>query len=147
MQIIFESNSFSISSTLSEKNTPRIDGVFFSRIKKYCLDKNNSKGDSFELSLVFIGAKRMRALNKSFRKKDYATDILTFTLDKNTGEIFIYPPKAKQKAVDFDRSFSNYLDYLFVHGIAHLLGHDHENEKDSAAMERFEKEICKKFKI
>lgn len=140
MRIIFETKTFSITSALNRKNTPHIDGVFFHSIKDYTL------GKKFELSLVFIGAKRMKALNSKFRKKTYATDILTFTLE-DSGEIFIYPTKAYQKAKLFDRKPDNYIEYLFVHGIAHLLGHDHEHDTDSKKMDSYEARICKKFDI
>lgn len=145
MQIIFESNSFSISSSLSKKNTPHIDGVFFNTIKNYALGKH------FELSIVFIGKDKMRTLNNHYRNKNYATDILTFTLNPDTkngsGEIFIYPTKAYLKAKSFDRTKKNYLQYLFVHGISHILGFDHETESDTKLMQIFEKKICKKFNV
>ena len=145
MKIIFESDSFSIASSLSRKNTPQIDGVFFHSIKNALL------GRTYELSLVFIGAKKMRALNTSFRQKQYATDILTFTLSSDdthgSGEILIYPTAAYRKSALFDRTPENYLQYLFIHGIAHLLAHDHETESDTALMEIFEQRACKKFHI
>lgn len=145
MKIIFESDSFSISSTLSRKNTPRIDGVFFHSIKKALL------GSSYELSVAFVGADKIRRLNREFRHKDYATDILTFTLDNNpktgSGEILIYPTKAYAKSKSFGRDKDNYLQYLLIHGITHLLGHDHEKESETLKMDQFEARACKRFGI
>lgn len=164
MKTLFESPSFSISSTIG-KNTPNIDGVFFHDIKEKIL------GKGYELSLVFVGIDRMRALNKQHRGKDYATDILSFDLDDHecdhdhdhgehevfiktaaelkfgTGEIIINPEKARSKAKEFDRAFENYLHFLFVHGLMHLKGHDHEDDADAKKMEAAEKKALKEFGI
>ncbi len=141
MKILFESPAFSIISTLGSKNTPKIDGVLFHSIK------NATLGKKYNLSLVFIGASKAKRLNKEYRKKNYATDILSFDIDKDNGEIYIYPPKAKSKAKEFGTGVANFFNYLFVHGLAHLQGHTHEREKEALKMEKFEKIICKKFKV
>jgi len=131
---IFDPETLSITSTL--KSTPRIDGVLFKAMKDRVLGKN------YELSLVFIGKKRMRRLNNTHRQKDYATDILSFVLDKDAGEIFIYPEKARIKAKDYDRTFSNYLHFVFIHGLFHLKGFDH-----GSRMEREEARVRSSFGI
>jgi probable rRNA maturation factor len=117
MRIIYNQDLFTISSTL--KRTPSIDGVLFNKLKDKIL------GKKYDLSVVFIGKKRMRKLNCNHRNKDYPTDILSFTIEKDSGEIFIFPEKAKQKAKEFDRKFSNYLYFLFIHGLTHLKGFEH----------------------
>lgn len=141
MKILFESNTFSIVSSLNKKNTPHIDGVFFYSIKNSALGKN------YNLSLVLVGSKKAKKLNQTYRKKDYTPDILSFDLDKENGEIYIHPAKVKSKAKEFNTTPQNFLNYLFVHGLAHLKGMDHHTEKDNAEMQNFEKNICKKFKI
>ncbi len=141
MKILFESDSFSIVSSLKKKNTPQIDGVFFHSIKNYAL------GKKYNLSLVFVGLKKAKKLNIAYRKKNYAPDILSFDLDKENGEIYIYPAKVKTKAHEFETSEKNFLNYLFVHGLAHLQGLDHHTEKDTTKMQNFEKKVCKNFKI
>ncbi len=175
MKILFESDSISIVTTL-RKGTPKIHGVFFRDIKEKVL------GKGYELSLVFVGADRMRALNKQHRNKDYATDILSFDLDdhiddsaddhehddhcdhdghdghghgeKNaselqygSGEIFINPEKARIKAKEFGRTFDNYVKFLFIHGLFHLKGHDHEDNESAEKMEKAEISVRKKFGI
>ncbi|MBU3668790.1 MAG: rRNA maturation RNase YbeY [Candidatus Taylorbacteria bacterium] len=134
MRVVAEYNSFSISSTV--KSTPKISGVLFTSIKEKVLGKN------YELSLVFVGAKRARTLNNTHRQKDYATDILSFTLDKDAGEIIINPDKAKKKAKEFGRTFDNYLVFLFIHGLFHLKGFDH-----GSRMEAEEARVRRLFKI
>jgi len=124
----------SISSTV--KSAPKINGALFTDIKNKVLGKN------FELSLAFIGTKRMRKLNRDHRKKDYATDILSFNVDKNLGEIVINPDKARQKAPLFERTYDNYLKFIFIHGLFHLKGYEH-----SSRMESEEEKIRKAFKV
>lgn len=109
------------------KKAPRIDEVLFQHIKDEVL------GKEYELDLQFIGKDKARRLNNTFRQKDYATDILSFPISKDMGEIYIHPEKAKKKAKEFGRAFENYLVFVFIHGLFHLKGFDHgsrmENEE------------------
>jgi len=104
--------------------------------------KDAALGKNYSLSLVFINEKGMQELNRERRGKDYPTDILSFSLNKNTGEIFICPTVTQKKSKEFGRTYPNYLTYLFIHGCMHLKGFDH-----SATMERHENKLRKKFNI
>jgi probable rRNA maturation factor len=78
------------------------------------------------------------------------TSVQTKALAKvfhGAGEIFINPEKARSNAKEFDRSFENYLKFLFVHGLMHLKGHDHEDDMHAEEMEKEEEKIRKAFKI
>lgn len=130
---------FEVSTTL--KNKPKFKKKLWKEMKEKVLGKN------YELSLVFIGDKKSKSLNKIFRNKNYSADILSFPVDKDFGEIFINFPKTKKSCKKFDRNQQNFIDFLFIHGLAHLKGYDHMNEKDAEDMEKFEEKIRKKFKI
>lgn len=104
--------------------------------------KETILGKKYELSLVFIRASEIKKLNKIYRNIDTATDILSFPLDTQGGEMFICLTEAKKEAVKFDRSFENFLAFLFIHGLVHLKGYDH-----GRAMEKLEIKYQKKFKI
>ncbi len=139
MKIIFDKDNFMIASTL--RKTPKSDWVLFDKIKDKVMGKD------YELSLNFIGKKRMRTLNNTHRQKDYTTDILSFPLDEmkgesQMGEIFINLDKANQKAKDFDRTPQNYLLFVFIHGLFHLKGYDHGD-----LMEKKEMNIRETFGI
>ena len=97
-------------------------------------------GRKYELSLVFCGEHLMRRLNRESRGKDYATNILSFPLSDNAGEIFICPAVCRKQHKDFDRSLSNFVGFLFVHGLVHLKGHDH-----GATMDRQEAKFRNEF--
>lgn len=114
-------NRFSI----TNKTKSTLKGVPFTKIK------NEVLGKDYSLSLVFIGEKKSHELNLRYRGKDKATNVLSFPLDKKTGEIFIIPRLA-QKEVGF----------LFIHGLLHLKGMEH-----GSTMERAELVLRKKFHI
>lgn len=92
--------------------------------------KDHYLGGNYELSLVFCSKKTMRRLNYQTREKDYATNILSFPLSETSGEIFICLPVCKKQYRKFNRTFSNFIAYLFVHGLVHLNGHDHGDTMD-----------------
>lgn len=97
-------------------------------------------GSSYELSLVFIGNRRSQTLNRTYRDKDYPTNVLSFPLDTSTGEIFINLDKVKVEKKDFDMNTQTFITYLFIHGLLHLKGHDHGKK-----MEALEEKYLQKY--
>jgi probable rRNA maturation factor len=93
------------------------------------------------VSLVFVGDRRSRRLNRQYRGKDKPTNVLSFILDKHEGEIFIHPRLAARQAPRFGRSTKNMIGYLFIHGLLHLKGLEH-----GSTMDKQEELFCKKFK-
>lgn len=100
--------------------------------------KNKILGKNYELSLVFIGAKKSQALNKKHRKKDKSANVLTFRLSDTEGEIFICPEIAKRDAPKFDMKTREFIGFLFIHGLLHLKGFKHGKK-----MEEKEKKLKK----
>jgi probable rRNA maturation factor len=99
-------------------------------------------GKDYELSLNFVSPNLIHRLNRSYRNIDKATDILSFPLEKNAGEIFICRSAANKKAPQFGRTKENYLAFLVIHGLVHLKGFEH-----SSKMESVENKYRKKFGI
>lgn len=97
-------------------------------------------GKKYELSLVFIGDTKSKKLNWQFRKKTYVPNVLSFPIDKDSGEIFINLKKASSEAKDFDMTPKQYIKFLFIHGCIHLKGLYHGKE-----MEKLEDKFSKKF--
>lgn len=122
--------------TIINKTNGKLPRLPFAHIKNHIL------GESYSLSLVIIGEKEIHKLNKEYRKIDKPTDILSFEVDKELGEIFICLSKAKEKAVLFERTHNNFLSFLFIHGCVHLLGFDHGTK-----MEKLEEKYRKHFKV
>ena len=99
-------------------------------------------GKSYELSLVFPDKKTATELHEDWKNKPGPVNILSFPLEKNLGEIFISLDAAKTECKKFDRTYENYVAFLFIHGCAHLKGHVHGSK-----MEIFEIKMRKKFGI
>jgi len=94
----------------------------------------------YELSLVLCGDVLARRMNKIYRKKGYAPNVLSFPLSRSEGEIFLNVRKATREANALGIPLSERLALLFVHGCYHLLGLAH-GEK----MERLEKKTLAAF--
>lgn len=104
--------------------------------------KNSILGEKYELSLVFCGNRKSKELNKIYRNKDYTPNVLSFPLDKKSGEIFINPHVAKKEAPKFNKNYTNFVGFLFIHGCLHLKGMEHGSTMDKA-----EEKFCKEFRI
>jgi len=125
-------------STFNIKNTTRgkLPSLSFLDIK------NKVLGPKYELSVVFIGRDRMRALNRTHRGKDKVTDVLSFPLTKNSGEIFMNLERSRTNSKKFSRTPNDHVVFLFIHGLLHLKGMSH-----GSRMEREEKTIGSFFGI
>ena len=99
-------------------------------------------GKKYNLSLVFVSREEIRKLNRTYRNKNKATDILSFPLSDSVGEIFINQEEARKESKKFGRAFENFLGFLFIHGLVHLEGLRH-----GSRMETRETEFRKQFGI
>ena len=112
---------------------PRIS---FEKIKKASL------GPDYKLTLIIASSARLKKLNTIYRNKEIATDILSFPVAKDEGEIYICLSEAKKEAKKFERAYENFIAFLFIHGCTHLKGYDH-----GSTMEDIEANLRKKFGI
>jgi probable rRNA maturation factor len=99
--------------------------------------KNEILGKQFELSFAFISKKESQYLNKTYRGKDESTDILSFPLEKNCGEILICKDIAKLKAPQFDKTLPEYLLFLVIHGCLHLKGLRHGSKMSKYELQHY----------
>ncbi|OGG77881.1 rRNA maturation RNase YbeY [Candidatus Kaiserbacteria bacterium RIFCSPLOWO2_01_FULL_54_24] len=97
-------------------------------------------GSHYELSLVICGDARARSLNRKYRKKGYATNVLSFPLTKNDGEIFLNMRAAEREAKKYNVSLRTRLMFLFIHACLHLKGVRH-----GPKMELLEQKTLKQF--
>jgi probable rRNA maturation factor len=83
----------------------------------------------------------IKKLNARFRNKQYPTDVLSFNYDENDflGEIYISLQRGKIQAKRYKVSYSNEIERLFIHGMFHLLGFDHEKPQERTRMEAKER--------
>lgn len=86
-----------------------------------------------ELVVVFLREKAARELNKRFRGKNYATDVLSFEGEGDLfGELIISPRVISRQAREHGLLVREELGYMVLHGILHLLGYDHEKSQAEA---------------
>lgn len=123
--------TFSLSSTVASHPV-----LPFKKMKEEIVGKN------YQLSLAFVGEKRAKTLNEQYRQKTYVPNVLSFPLDKNTGEIYICTQKAKLEAKEYDMTYKNFVGFLFIHGLLHLKGLDH-----GATMTKAENRYKNKYRL
>jgi len=99
-------------------------------------------GSKYILTTIIVSPARIKKLNTIYRDKESATDILSFPIGDNEGEIYLCLEEAKKEAKKFSREYENFLAFLFIHGCVHLKGHDH-----GSMMERIEAKIRKQFGV
>jgi probable rRNA maturation factor len=87
--------------------------------------------------VVFCSDHVIKKLNTQFRNKPKATDVLSFNYDEEDfiGEIYISLQRAAIQARRYNSTYDDEIERLFVHGMMHLLGFDHEKESDRTTME------------
>ena len=88
-----------------------------------------------------------RRLNREFRGKNYATNVLTFVYEERPleGDIVICAPVIAREAREQRKALVAHHAHLFVHGLLHLQGLDHEREADAKRMERHERRLLAKL--
>ncbi len=107
----------------------RVDKKIFSTVAKKVLKGENRETET--ISLAFVNKAEIKKLNKKFRQKDKATDVLSFEIKdgKNLGEIVICPEVVKENAVKYGVPEKKEMMKVFIHGILHLCGYDHEKSR------------------
>ena len=107
-----------------------------------------------ELSIRVVGAREGRALNRQYRGKDYATNVLSFPVELPRGvtspllgDLVICAPVVVREAREQGKPPRDHYAHLTVHGVLHLLGLDHQNERDAVRMEALETRILAELGI
>jgi len=107
------------------------------------------------VSLRFTNIRSMKKLNYSFSGSNKETNVLSFSPDPNetdennnsVGDIAICIDVLKKEAKEQNKDFFDHLLHLFIHGVLHLLGYEHDVDRDASEMEQIEKSILSKLGI
>jgi len=106
---------------------------------------------SAAITVRFVGAAEGRRLNRAYRDRDYATNVLSFGYGKPrrgqvlAGDIVLCAPVVRREARAQGKAFSAHVAHLTVHGALHLQGHDHQSPGAAARMEALERRILAKL--
>ena len=147
----------------NEQSKYKIDFLLKYRLKKAirtALQYENFTQDTI-VSVTFTDNEGIRALNREYREKDTATDVLSFpmyTMEEDDrpfpdmaaelGDIVLSLERAGEQAVEFGHSFQRETAFLTVHSVLHLLGYDHErSEEEEKEMFRRQEEIMVLLKL
>ncbi|WP_313630396.1 rRNA maturation RNase YbeY [Enterococcus devriesei] len=141
---------------LSEDKIKEIDGVL-----QFAADYLKLPKDT-EMSVTFMDNAAIRVINRNYRGKDAATDVISFALEeegedevpiimdeldemeqmpRNLGDIMISTERAAEQAEEYGHSFDRELGFLAVHGFLHINGYDHMTPEDEKEMFGLQKEI------
>lgn len=101
------------------------------------------------ITIIFVNNNRIQEMNRTYRNKDYATDVLTFPDGSfhHLGDVIISLEKCIQQADELGHSFERELGFLVTHGILHSLGYDHQNEEEEREMMQLQDRILHKAKL
>lgn len=147
-----------------------VEGVNFKTYKKNFkkilkrIKKELSIKQKLGLSVTFCDNNYIHDLNKKYRDKDSATDVLSFAIEdgddikfieeigeiasvREIGDIVISYEKAVSQASDYGHSLYREICFLFTHGVLHLLGYDHMNKKDEDEMFELQNKVLSDLKI
>jgi probable rRNA maturation factor len=91
-----------------------------------------------EATLRIVGVREGRSLNRSFRGRDYATNVLSFQYEKDKGDVVLCHPVIAREARSQGKKLAAHYAHLVVHGLLHLRGYRHEKKREAARMERAE---------
>ena len=106
------------------------------------------------INLKIMSDKSMQKLNKNYRSKNTSTNVLSFTnedisktITGNLGDIAISYEFVKRESVELDIEFDDHMIHMLIHGVYHILGFDHNNNKMAEIMENKEIKLLKKLNI
>lgn len=103
-----------------------------------------------ELTIRFVDAAEGQALNRDYRAKDYATNVLTFAYNEGEdiaddaptqADIILCTDVLEQEAKQQKKSLEEHAAHLIVHGVLHAQGYDHDDDEEATEMEQLETEI------
>ncbi|HEX9139208.1 MAG TPA: rRNA maturation RNase YbeY [Steroidobacteraceae bacterium] len=107
-----------------------------------------------QISVLLVGAARSRSLNRRYRGRDYPTNVLSFAPSamaagrpRLLGDLVICPQVLRREARQQHKTERAHFMHLFVHGLLHLLGYDHQRAAGARRMERREVRTLKRLGV
>jgi probable rRNA maturation factor len=101
------------------------------------------------VSVCLTNDEEMTRLNTQYRQKQHPTNVLSFPQDAEgiLGDVVLSYDVIQQEAKEQGKPFMNHVTHLFIHGLLHLSGHDHETPEESQAMENLEIKVLETLGI
>lgn len=130
----------------------------YNQIAKHIMESEKKEGN-YEVSVTIVSEEDIQNYNRDYRNIDRVTDVLSFALQEGEnyelpkgmpiqlGDILICYKRAKEQAHNYGHSIKREMAFLFTHGMLHLLGYDHMNEKDEKVMFKKQERILNDLDI
>lgn len=142
------------------KTKAKISKSFLEKVAKQVIDILKVKKNC-EVGLFLVGEAKIKELNKQYRKQNRVTDVLSFSqleskvpfiLPKtpilSLGDVIVCYPQAKRQAKQYKHKVLTEVTILFIHGLLHLFGIDHDLGRDQAEkMMKIEQKVIKRLKL
>ena len=133
------------------KELETVEKVLYRAIEKENLD-------NVSFNVIIVDNDYIHELNKTYRKIDRETDVITFALEEEStvvvpgeerilGDIYISMDKARSQSKEYGHSLLRELSFLAVHGFYHLLGYDHQTEEEEKVMFQKQEEVLESYGI
>lgn len=141
---IFNETSYELESEISDLR----------KLLNFALERE--KLENVEFNIIFVDSDTIHEINKTYRKVDRVTDVISFALEDNKtieldhrllGDIYICIERAYEQAEEYGHSFKRELSFLTIHGLLHLLGYDHMEKSDEEVMFKKQDDILNEFGI
>lgn len=103
-----------------------------------------------ELTIRFVDAEEGRVLNRDYREKDYATNVLTFAYNEGEeiaedeptrADIILCTDVLQKEAAEQKKTVEEHTAHLIVHGVLHAQGYDHDDDEEAVEMEQLERDV------
>lgn len=137
-----------------EYATPRLGLPAAVSFRKWVAAALKGRIREADLALRIVGTKEGRALNRHYRGRDYATNVLSFPAELPEGvrlpllgDIVLCAPVVAREAKEQKKALAAHYAHLTVHGTLHLLGWDHEDPREAECMEQLERTILAEMGI
>ena len=138
-------------SVVSHRDPEPLDLSAFERLAAFVLEREQAP-QAVELSIAIVEIDEMTQLNQTYRGKEGPTDVLSFPCDDPCavvgpgepvalGDVVIAPVIAESQADEYGHTVEEELNLLLVHGVLHLLGYDHIEDDEAAAMQARERAL------
>lgn len=120
------------------------------RMRRLLLASLGAQGTAAEITVRLVGQKEGRQINRGFRGKDYATNVLTFAYQHHPmvqADLVLCLPVLAREARTQHKDLSAHFAHMLVHGMLHAQGLDHEDPDEAEHMEALERRILKRFRL
>lgn len=135
---------------ISDRQETKIDKVLLRNLSTFALQNLGYPEDS-QLSISLVVPLEIKMLNIDYRRKNTATEVLSFMMEGNEGgenligDIVLCPAEVAARLENESEDFNNRIGLLLVHSILHLKGYSHKNDNDAKVMSEWEDKLLKKF--